>query len=214
MGDRIHSLTQSPQVPANAVIAIDAPGWAKALKITLSQLKTYVNSHNPVSLSANDMGLSLGSGAASQQLTLSTFNTSHKGAVPKAPNNPDEGLVLNAKGTWTRVFTPGEIGDPGIIIPPNIDGYFGIGGGKYVFGVSETNPYGTVGLYSEEDGVIKTDGKLEIAQGIKLQDGATLQKIHNVVTDSFTFVNKFLPLTFNSSGSEITIHIPVYENLP
>jgi len=214
MSKRINALPAASSVIGTAKVAIDAVGWASALSVTIDQLKTYIGSHSPVSLSANNMGLSLGTGGAAQQLTLSVFSTSSKGACPQAPSTAYAGLVLNALGGWTVLYNPGTGGGGAIVTPPDVDAHFGINTGKYLFNVDEINTLGTASLYSEEAGVIKTDDRLDIADGVKLGTGITILEVNEEETLTLTATGDYLPITINDGTSDKIVYVATYEVIP
>lgn len=215
MSKRINALSAASSVVGTAKIAIDAVGWASALSITVDQLKTYIGTHYPVSLSASDMGLSLGTGATAQQLTLSVFSTTTKGVCPKAPAAPDAGIVLNALGQWVRVFTPGGGGGGAVVVtPPDVDAHFGVNTGKYLFNVDSVNTLGTASLYSVADGEITTDDQLNVAEGVKFGTGIIIKQFDDEATLSLTATGKYFPVTVSDGVLTKTVYVATYEALP
>lgn len=212
MGKRTKDLDAfSGTLASSYRLAIDNPGWTEALYITLSQLQSFITSHNAVTLAnpANGLGLT------DQVLSLSVFGA-NPGACPAQPASPHGGLVLNAIGGWTQLYS---IADPGglaieIITPPSESGGFGVGTGKFYFGVSEALELGTASLYSDTAGEIKTDELITATLGFKPGTGSTLLEIGAESTETLVATGDYLPLSIKEGGVDKIVYIPTYAAAP
>jgi len=219
MGKRINDLNHVATIASTYRVAVDLPGWPEAQYRTLAELQGFFVGHNAVTIGTAN-GLSLGTGANAQRLSLALFGEGVAGACPGKPTAPLSngyaGHFLNANGDWIQLFEPPLPDQTENVLKPLNDGdYIGVGEtGKMVFNVTSGDRLGTANWYSGTAGVIKTDDKVEVALGVQFSDGITLLKVEEPITATMSATGDYLPLTVKVGTSEIVIHIPTYEVTP
>jgi hypothetical protein len=218
MGKRTHALNPLTTVPTNAGsyrMSIDNPGWTESLYITLTQLKSFIQDHAPVTLASPSNGLALGTGVNSQQLTITQFNNTHAGVCPRQPVAGEiadcglKGMFLNALGQWIPLYNSGG-GGALSIIPPSSDGNFALDTGSLLFGSTEVLPLGIASLYSDTVGEVKTNGTLNAVQGIKLGGGDILLQIKDGQTITPVATGEYLKVTTNIGGVENIVYLQTF----